>query len=36
MCSVAGKRRTSDLNIIGVRPPLTTRHTIMLCVVGDQ
>ena len=26
MCGVAGKWRTRDLNVTGLRPPLATRH----------
>ena len=26
MCTVVGKRRDSDINVTGLRPPLATRH----------
>ena len=33
MCSVATKRRTSDLDVTGSRPPLAITH-YTLCVVA--
>ena len=35
MCSVAAKRRTSDLNVTGSRPPLTTRHMRYVLLVNS-
>ena len=34
MCGVEGKRRTSDLNVTGSRPPDSTKHNYTMCAVG--
>ena len=35
MWGVAAKRRTSDLNVTGLRPPLTSRHIRYVLLVNN-
>ena len=35
MCGVTGKRRTSDLNVTGSRPPLATRYIRCVLLVNS-
>ena len=35
MCGVAGRRRTSDLNVTGSRPPFATRHIRCVLLVNS-